>query len=394
MSEKRLKIIHFHNGSGGGVLSVIRNLLAYRQHPEIENHVIYTINTKQRSAFSAPGLTGATSEQVFYYNPQWNFYHTCRQLAKLLPGQDAVIVAHDWLELGMVSNLGLQNPVVHYVHGDYDYYYQLAYKHAPWVNAYVCVAASISEGLKQLMPNREADIHYLRFPVPSMNAIASKMEGFHIVFAGRCEYAKGYFLLPEINKLLLERGLYVQWHIAGPGSDKADIQAVWGGSPQVQFYGNLSQSALHGLLMRTHAFVLPSHAEGMPVSVVEAMKAGNVQVVNNLKGGIQELVHHGKTGFLIDHNDPQMFASYLQMIIENKNLWHEMAENAKNYAVQCFDPSLNTHAIEEFLLTSLHHSNQRKPGKIYGSRLDQPWLPNSMVYGLRSLSSQLAKHGK
>ena len=52
----KVSIYHFHNGGGGGVLSAIRNLLLYRQHTEIENHVIYTINKDFTSFYHLPCL--------------------------------------------------------------------------------------------------------------------------------------------------------------------------------------------------------------------------------------------------------------------------------------------------------------------------------------------------
>ena len=116
MHQKNIKIFHFHNGTGGGVLSVIRNLIAFQQNADIESHVIFTINTDEIKNFKMPLLKGVESSQVFYYNSQWNFYHTTRQLAKLLIDRDCILIAHDWLELGMVSNLGLNNPVVHVLH--------------------------------------------------------------------------------------------------------------------------------------------------------------------------------------------------------------------------------------------------------------------------------------
>ena len=120
-----MKVYHFHNGSGGGVFSVIKNLLEFSQSPDIENHVIYTINKLNQPSYTIGNLKGAASEQIFYYSPKWNFFHTCKLLAKLLPDEKVIIVAHDWLELGLVSNLGLQNKVVMFLHGDYNYYYQL-----------------------------------------------------------------------------------------------------------------------------------------------------------------------------------------------------------------------------------------------------------------------------
>ena len=100
--NKKLHVYHFHNGGGGGVLSVIRNLVRYSQNTNIENHIIYTINKDIDPVYIIHPIEGAHSEKVFYFSSKWNFYYTCRQLAKLLPGDKALIVAHDWLELGIV----------------------------------------------------------------------------------------------------------------------------------------------------------------------------------------------------------------------------------------------------------------------------------------------------
>ena len=62
----KIKVYHFHNGSGGGVLSVIRNLLQFSANASVENHVIYTINKDVVKQYPVNGLKGAASEQVFY----------------------------------------------------------------------------------------------------------------------------------------------------------------------------------------------------------------------------------------------------------------------------------------------------------------------------------------
>ncbi|MFN4285600.1 MAG: glycosyltransferase family 4 protein [Lacibacter sp.] len=383
--SSNIKIFHFHNGAGGGVLSVIRNLLAYRQHPEIENHVIYTINRNQIPDYKVPGLAGAASEQVFYYSPKWNFYYTCRQLAKLLPDDKAVIVAHDWLELGMVSNLGLQNPVVHYVHGAYDYYYSLAVRHSPWVDCYITVAQHIADELLLRMPGRKENIHYLRFPVPDVKcSVFDKLPGFHLVFAGRCEEAKGYPLLPEIDRALTSRGIRVQWHIAGEGSQVKAKQAIWPSDSEVQFYGNIAHDNLMQLLCRSHALILPSQAEGMPVSVIEAMKASAVPVVNDLPGGIQELVLEDVTGFRISNNRPTLFADRLAMLIADGHLWQKISSAASSYASMNFSPEKNTSQIEDSFLSAYFKNKIKDAQKIYGSRLDHPAIPNMIVKTIRS----------
>ena len=160
-----IRVVHFHNGSGGGVLTVINNLLKYKQNPQIENHVIYTINKDTTPHYSKPNLVGVASEKIFYYSSKWNFYYTCRQLSKLLPDDKSVIIAHDWLELGMVSNLGLQNPVVQIIHGNYDYYYNLVLNHKHHVDFHI----SVSSLTREILIKKDAEIfktlHFVRFPV-------------------------------------------------------------------------------------------------------------------------------------------------------------------------------------------------------------------------------------
>lgn len=385
---KKLSVFHFHNGSGGGVLSVIRNLLYYRQHHEIENHVIYTINKDKNADFQAPGLQGAATEQIFYYSAKWNFYHTVKQLAKLLPDEKSVIVAHDWLELGMVSHLGLKNPVVFFVHGDYDYYYQLAVKHCHSIDTFICVSASISKRLKQMLPAEYANIQYVRFPVPESAGFAFRSNDIlQIIFVGRCEKAKGYYLLPDIERKLQFMGVKVKWHIAGEGSDRPTNQNVWPDDSEVSFYGKLPQQAISQLLLKMDLLVLPSLAEGMPVSVIEAMKAGVVALVNNLPGGVQELVVDGKTGYRIEDNLPERFATVITNLNDDKELLRSISKEASSVANHLFDPLSNTNEIEITLIDAMGKIKPKNPFNVYGSRLDQKWIPNIIVTFARKFLS-------
>jgi glycosyltransferase involved in cell wall biosynthesis len=387
-----MNVIHFHNGTGGGVLSVIRNLLEYRQNDEIRNHVVYTINVDLVSKFQVYGLNGAVSEKIFYYSPQWNFYYTCRQLSKYLIDDKSVIIAHDWLELGMVSNLGLVNPVIQFIHGAYKYYYELAIKHEKFVDLHICVAGSIADELRFRMPHRKEKIIYLRFPVPAFKLTRIKHGIMNVIFAGRCESAKGYYLLPQISELVAQNNLEIKWHIAGPGSEMLTNQIIWK-TDNVIFYGNLSVTELTELLSQSHVFILPSTAEGMPVSVIEAMKAGVTPVVNNLVGGLEELVINQETGFRIRDNSVRLYADILSLLSNNLDLTARIGENAKKLANELFDPVFNTAQIEiEIIKVNTLPKRSNTPCKIYGSRLDHPIIPNSMTYCFRSLTRFFGGH--
>lgn len=382
----KIQVYHFHNGTAGGVLSVIRNLLRFSNNLQIENHIIYTINKESIPAYLLEPIAGAVTEQVFYYSPKWNFYFTCKQLAKLLPGKGAVIVAHDWLELGMASQLGLQNRVVSFLHGDYDYYYQLAKLHAASIDSFITIANNIAVKLKALLPAREKDIHYLRFPVPSFNYLKRSKSSNNIIFIGRLTEAKGYHLLPAIDSLLQSKNIFLNWHIIGDDNDKAGFGKSWNKNSLVQLYGAMDNAAVLSLLQSMDFFILPSMAEGMPVSLIESMKAGVIPLVNNIEGGIQELVIDNETGFRIKNNDPADYVDRITALIQNTDLYNAIASNSIKKANALFDPGENTHQIEVEICNVFSVPLKSKRAKrVYGSRLDQKWLPNIFTKSIRNL---------
>ncbi|MFC4261272.1 glycosyltransferase family 4 protein [Ferruginibacter yonginensis] len=377
-----MQVYHFHNGGGGGVLAVISNLIQYQPEGMVSQHIIYTINQQQHPQFEVPVIPGVASVTVFYYQPQWNFYYTCKQLAQLIPS-DALLVAHDWLELAMVAMLGLPHPVVMMVHGDYAYYYDLAVKHQAQVNGYLCVAAPIESRLKTLLPQKA--VHRIWFPVPD---ITFSPQPFHnttlqLLFAGRCTPEKGYDILPLIDAALRKVGIAVQWFIAGEGAAAAAAQGIWLTDANVQFLGKLPAATLYRYMQQVHGLVLPSLAEGLPVVLVEAMKAGAIVLVNDLPGGVAEVVQAPERGFTIPQNEVNGYVAAIQYLLQHPEKAVAIQQAAHTYVQTYFDAHRNAAAIIALLQMYARSTQIRIPQKLYGSRLDQPWLPNFIVRLLR-----------
>lgn len=379
-----MKIVHFHNGSGGGVLSCIKNIIKYKQDIEIENHVVFTLNERTHSNYQTAELEGAVTNKLFYYSSACNFYYTCRQLLKLLPDQECVIAAHDWLELGMVSNLGLQNPVVFFLHGDYDYYYDLAIKHQASIDRFVCVSKSIQETLITRLPFRKKDIYNLRLPVPDVKPSIRQKRLNKVIFVGRCEEGKGYFLLPAIASKMHKEGYDFEWNIVGEGSTDIERQLIWPKNINVQFYGLLSSDTLLQILSDNDFILLPSIAEGLPLTIIEAMKAGVIPVVNDLPGGLREIVENGETGFRIQNNSIYEFAETLKYLHLNRHVAEYISSQSMGMSNKLFNPQQNTAALEQVFLEAAAGKKSKSAYKVYGSRLDESWIPNIIVKLLRT----------
>jgi len=81
-------------------------------------------------------------------------------------------------------------------------------------------------------------------------------------------------------------------------------------------------------LSTADVFVLISNWEGLPLTILEAMRAG-LPVVASDVGGVAECVVLQKTGFLIDRGDIKALALSLEQLINSPNLRKSMGENSR-----------------------------------------------------------------
>ena len=100
----------------------------------------------------------------------------------------------------------------------------------------------------------------------------------------------------------------VHLEIAGDGVLRADLEkltAELGIAGNVRFLGEVAD--IPALLSRASLFVLPSHSEGISLTLLEAMARG-LPVVTTSVGGNTEVVIDGETGFLVPADDPAALA--------------------------------------------------------------------------------------
>lgn len=378
--ENRIDIVHFHNGKGGGVWSVIKNLISFSTNPVFNQHIIIYHLKDDNPICDQRELPKHVHFKYLEYSGSDNYYHTCKNLAALIPNPHAILIAHDWMELGMCSHLGLSNPLLYYMHGDYDYYYSLFDKHREVIDETITVSRSMRIKLTEKHPLFTEHISYIRFPVP--NAINKKIKRRKsIVFVGRLEEGKGFDIVLKIAENL-STDQEIEWHIVGDGA--SDWLSKIPTDLNIKIHGSLSNNKVLELLSEMEILVLPSTHEGMPIAVIEAMKAGVVPLVSDIPGGIQELIVEGKTGFKLKRENVSDWCERIKVLQSNNDQMQLLSASAKNMASEMFDPFNNVCLFEEKLKKLAGKTPLRKKKKlVYGSRLDKPWIPNSIVKMIR-----------
>jgi glycosyltransferase involved in cell wall biosynthesis len=87
------------------------------------------------------------------------------------------------------------------------------------------------------------------------------------------------------------------------------------------------------ILSTVQVFALLSRWEGLPISILEAMRAG-LPVVASAVGGVSELVHDGRTGFLIPPGDEALLADRLELLAGDPGLRARLGTASR---VHCLD---------------------------------------------------------
>jgi glycosyltransferase involved in cell wall biosynthesis len=131
-----------------------------------------------------------------------------------------------------------------------------------------------------------------------------------ILFVGDLIAEKGVPELLAAHALLAGRGLRASLALVGDGPLRNGGMAAGSEVGPILLPGRVPQAALRDWYAAADLFVLPSHAEGSPVTVMEALSAG-VPVVASRVGGIRELVDEGLTGWLTPPGDTAGLAAVL-----------------------------------------------------------------------------------
>jgi glycosyltransferase involved in cell wall biosynthesis len=119
--------------------------------------------------------------------------------------------------------------------------------------------------------------------------------------------------LPELRR----RHPGIVFVFAGKDASGGEIQRqarALGVDSAIRFPGFVSD--VPGLLGALDIFCLPSHWEGLPVSIIEAMHAG-LAIIATRVGGIPELITHGREGILIPPRDPAALADAVDELATN-----------------------------------------------------------------------------
>jgi glycosyltransferase involved in cell wall biosynthesis len=165
---------------------------------------------------------------------------------------------------------------------------------------------------------------------PAKSAREAAKDGrVQVSFLGELGPRKG---TPQLLDALGQLAGRRDWHatIAGNGQlQQMRLQAQkLGISDRVDIPGLLNASEVDAVLRRTDIFVLPSFAENLPMSILEAFAYG-IPVIATPVGAVTEVVTHERNGLVVPTGDVSALGSALRRLIEDEELRRTMGAAAQ-----------------------------------------------------------------
>lgn len=189
---------------------------------------------------------------------------------------------------------------------------------------------------REISPDAKVECLYNVVRTPAHNQYAPNAREFTML--GRLAERKGTFALLDTIKMIdhsLDRD--VKFNLCGDG----DIELVKDRVRELQIehrighLGWVEGSTKDQVLDRTMAHVLFSYNEGLPMSILETMGRGIVNIATRV-AAIPEVITDGTTGFLVEPGDTDGLARVLLEVSRNASLRKQISENSFAYIGQEF----------------------------------------------------------
>jgi glycosyltransferase involved in cell wall biosynthesis len=153
----------------------------------------------------------------------------------------------------------------------------------------------------------------------------------YVLYTGRLWARKGLFDLLDCAEQVCRVRPGVKFFIVGTGPFFSKIENEIqrkGLSGRAMLLGRVTRSKLIQLYQNATVHVIPSHYEGLPTVLLEAMSCGLPVVATNV-GGNSDVISSGKNGFLVPPKSPQELAKVILKLLDDDNLRKEIGAAAR-----------------------------------------------------------------
>ncbi len=201
----------------------------------------------------------------------------------------------------------------------------------------------------------KVEVHHSGINIHNYSRDRAPSRAKNLLMVGRLVEKKGTIFGIRLFEKLLDRHEDALLTIVGDGPLKADILNEIKDRnlmKKVKLIPKLPNSQILNLMRHSDVLLHPSKTasngdkEGVPNSIMEAMSLGLIVVASD-NGGISEIVHDGKTGFLFNEGNSKEAIHKLEFVIGNYSKLEKLRGNAFKKVKKDFDIVKQTKKLEK-----------------------------------------------
>ena len=172
-------------------------------------------------------------------------------------------------------------------------------------------------------------VHVIPNAVPPLPGGRARLEAPVVVAVGRLRPIKGYDRLIRAFAAVVADHPDWRLRICGGGRERAALQSLVG---ELGLEGHVCLAGrvrrIERELERASIFVLSSHAEGLPLAMLEAMSKGVPVVSFTCPTGPREVIEDGIDGLLVPNGDEAALGRAIAALIEDEALRRRLGSAA------------------------------------------------------------------
>lgn len=213
------------------------------------------------------------------------------------------------------------------------------------VDRFIVLSCSSRDILQRrgVAPSRISIVH-LCLPDEVPPHEESRCDDGSILFVGWIQPRKGLHVVLQAMERVLQQDRRASLTVVGGevkfGKEYLQrVETLKGAlGDRIRLMGRVSNEVFEQQVQRASLMVVAEQWPNMsPVIVMEAMARGKPMVAGRI-GGIPEFIQHGRSGLLVEHQDPDAFARAMLQLLRDRRLATQLGLQARETAQQIFDP--------------------------------------------------------
>lgn len=353
---------HSHSTPSGGLGSSIKNLAEELVKRNIKI-TVFVYGQKKDKIFEEKGIKFHLIKQKQYKFLGWYLYRKFLQnyLSKYIQEEKIdAIEAPDWT--GITAFMKLKCPLAIRFHGSDSYFCRLEGRSQKnknfWFEKLALKTTDHLLSVSEFTAKKTRGIFDLKKEIRvipnSVDAETFKPTEEEprpdtILYFGSIIRKKGVLELAEIFKLINKQNPAIRLVMAG--RDVPDIKTGKStralfedildekSREKVTWLGSLPYEEVKTQISKAAVIVLPSFAEALPMTWLEAMAMEKALVTSDI-GWAKEVMIDGKTGYTVDPKDHTTYAEKVLKLLSNRELAEQMGLAARKRVVKKFSTDL------------------------------------------------------